>query len=170
MSDRVFILDTSALLWFKRELPDTLPDLLDKLTRLVTAGISTFPRQVRDELFDAEFEEWAKRCWRDARRYDVDRVIAREVFAEVEDVIDYDKTTECADPWLVAQAVEFMRKQPGTSPAVVSNDFRSNTKRRSVQWACQQYDVEFVRPAEFLLLVDDLVTSIHSGTLFDLDD
>lgn len=167
-----FILDSSFLIWARQELPSKLDEILEKLARLTRAGIVTFPRQVRDELdrHDDELSEWMKRNWRNARRYDVDVTVAKGVISRVADVIDATKTHECADPWVVAQAVEFTQKEPDKSVTVVMNDFRDKAHKKSLRWACDQESVATIRPAEFLLMIDDLVSEAQGSQLFDPED
>lgn len=161
----VFLLDSSFLIWLRQEMSDSLNDVLEGLATLVDAGVATFPRQVRDELdnVDDQLKVWTKGHWRNANRYDVDHAIAIEVFARVTEVIDTTKSGECADPWLVAQAVEYLCKEPDKTVRVVSNDYRDRAKKKSLRWACEREGVGFVRPAEFLLQLGGLVRAVREG-------
>lgn len=159
MPGSVYILDSSALIWLKEQLPKSLHEVLGKLTELVEAEVATFPRQVREELdrYDDVLSQWAKQAWRSCTHYDVHPAIAAEVIPQIAEVVDAEKTRECADPWLLAQAVELRRYEPGRIPEVVSNDFRDRQSHRSVQWGCRKLEVAFTRPGDFLLILNDLV-------------
>lgn len=165
--DRVWVIDTSSILQIRRMYDPTAPatrhqiladagfmrSVYNHIGQLVVAGRVTFPSQVDDELYrssspDAAFR-WTHSFVGKRRHGDPDYQVLRTVQAEIvnqfgigEPLAESRKTSEDADPWVVAQAYEL--HQAGMLAAVVSEDFRDR-RTTSITTACQYFGLPCIK-------------------------
>lgn len=138
---RGYCIDTCALidLWRRHYPPDVFPGLWEDIERLVNHGLLIAPREVLEELrgVDDELLEWAQRHADMFLDPDDDQL--REVRAILEDfpdLIDADKETPDADPFLIALAKTWSwtvvtSERPRTSPV---HRRRFRTSAGSGEW------------------------------------
>jgi hypothetical protein len=135
-----------------------LNQIYDHLGALVIGGRLTFPSQVVDELYPSSSPDIAG-MWAHAHKglrqhmdpgYDTLRLVLAEIarqFGLDKPLADPSKTSEDADPWIVAQAVEL--KETGLLEAVVTED-RRDRGTISVTTACRHLGLPCVATLHFL--------------------
>ncbi|MXZ31140.1 MAG: DUF4411 family protein [Acidimicrobiia bacterium] len=150
------MLDTSALIEFKRLLP--IPEQWNAFVRLgslVENGRIAMPRQVLAEATTVSHPDvpgaWAAAMRRRLRHtLDPDYHFVRLVMEAAGDVVDPNKTTDDADPYVVALALH--TREQGFDVVVVTADVVDRPPRRiSLATACARLNVEVANPTEFLV-------------------
>ncbi|MCY4102235.1 MAG: DUF4411 family protein [bacterium] len=150
-----WILDTSALIEFKRLLP--MPEQWNAFVRLgslVDNGRIAMPRQVLAEATKVSHPDvpgaWAA-AMRERLQHPVDPGyhFLRLAMARAGDVVDSNKTTEDADPYVVALALH--ARERGFDVMVVTADVVDRLPIKiSLATACARLNVDTATPEEFL--------------------
>jgi hypothetical protein len=107
----VYCIDTSALIniWRVSYPPDVFPGLVRDLEDLIDEGLLLAPSEVLAELKgrDDELLKWARaheRMFKDLTSRDMESV--RRILRQFPDLVDPNKTTADADPFLIALAMD----------------------------------------------------------------
>jgi hypothetical protein len=148
VSERVYCLDTSALIDLTRHYPrDVFPRLWDRLGQLADTGRAISHREVREEITrgDDSLVDWAK--GHKVLFLESDSAVvqkSQEIIARFPELVDPDKEGPDADPFLIALVLAKQEEQtlfPGTY-AVVSQESRKGIK---IPHVCEHYGVECLR-------------------------
>ena len=142
--DKVWVLDTSALAETRRIVPAVQRrKVFAALEALINAGTLVYPRQVVAELTGGALTnghdhplELAKKYANTCARHEplVDRVRAILADPVVARVLDSEKDTEEADPYVLALAQHHMAA--GDQVVVLTEDARSRPDKLSLRDAC----------------------------------
>lgn len=157
-AQRVWVLDTSALIDFKRQIPAGEQwHAFKRLEDLVTAGQIATPRQVIGEIGRTAHPDlpgvWAP-AMREALRHplDVHFDLLRRVMADAGQVVDPNKTEEDADPYVAALALELASE--GFDPVVVTTDAVDHLPiRMALTTACDRLGLAHTDSRAFLVAV-----------------
>lgn len=152
---RVWILDTSALIDFKKQIPAASQwQAFKRLEELVVSGEVAMPRQVINEISRTAHPDlpgaWAPGV-RNMLRYpeDVAYHHVQDVMKQAGDVVDPNKTEEDADPWVAALALEL--REQGLDPVVVTTDSVDHLPIRiALTTACDRLGIQHVDSRAFL--------------------
>lgn len=124
--ENVWLLDSSALIEAKRVLPvDSQWVVFKRLEEMVENGAAAMPRQVIREMSEIAHPDlpgaWAPGV-RDRQRHPLDAEWehVQRVMTEAGDVVDPNKTTEDADPYVLALALQLVLA--GEAVVVVTED------------------------------------------------
>lgn len=155
---RVWVIDTSALIDFKRQIPANEQwQGFKRLEELVAAGEIAMPRQVIAEIGRTAHPDlpgaWAPGV-RGALRYplDVDFEQLRAVMAEAGQVVDPNKTDEDADPYVAALALQL--REQGLDVVVVTTDAVDHLPIRiALTTACDRLGLRHADSRTFLTAV-----------------
>ena len=164
----VWILDTSALIEFKRLLP--MPEQWNAFVRLgslVENGRIAMPRQVLAEATRVSHPD-VPGAWAAAMRERLQHTLdsgyhfIQLVMAKAGDVVDPNKTSEDADPYVVALALH--TRERGFDVVVVTNDVVDRLPIKiSLATACARLNIEWATPEDFLAAAGIWPTSADSG-------
>ncbi len=107
----VYCIDTSALIniWRVSYPPDVFPGLVEDLENLIDEGLLVAPSEVLDELKgrDDDLYTWARahrQMFKDLTAKELEST--RRILGQFPDLVDPDKTTPDADPFLIALAMD----------------------------------------------------------------
>ena len=123
---RVAVLDTSAIVEAKRAIAaERQWEFFERLKELVLDGQIYFPKAVRDELRQERHhdtpETWALNVYANMDlTYEPGDDAVAEVMQRAGDVVEKDAEGEPADPYVLAQALEFRRR--GLDIVIVTED------------------------------------------------
>ncbi len=151
----VWILDTSALIEFKRLLPVAEQwNGFVRLERLVENGRIAMPRQVLAESTRVSHPD-VPGAWAAGMRGRLQHTLdpgyhfLQLVMGRAGDVVDPKKTTEEADPYVVALALH--TRERGFDVVVVTADVVDRPPNKiSLATACARMNVDTATPEEFL--------------------
>ena len=151
----VWILDTSALIEFKQLLPVAEQwNAFVRLERLVGNGRIAMPRQVLAEATRVSHPD-VPGAWAAAMRERLQHTLdpgyhfTKLVMEEAGDVVDANRPTEDADPYVLALALH--TRERGFDVMVVTADVVDRLPIKiSLATACARLNVEWARPEEFL--------------------
>ena len=151
----VWIVDTSALINFKALIGVSDQwEVFKRLEQLVEQGRIAMPRQVINEVSKIAHPDlpgaWAPGV-RSRLKFslDVGDEYVQRVMREAGDVIDSDKSTEDADPYVLAEALQ-LRAQ-GLEVVVVTDDHVDHTPLRiAMTTACDRLDIRHMDSRGFL--------------------
>lgn len=154
----VWLLDSSSLIRIKSHVPGAKQwALLKAMESMVADGTLTFAKQVKDEVTGLLHPDapgvWAAGVYH-LMAYDADPGIAyvkHVMGTEAAAVVDPDKTTEDADPYVIALALELMAM--GHDVRVVTNDQNDTPARIAMSKACDITGVDWCGLEEFLVAV-----------------
>lgn len=142
-------MDTSALIHMKMYYPrDVFASLWENMENLTTVGRLVCPQQVFEELEkkDDELLEWAKIHKSTFREVDAEQIrIVRGILARFPELVDAQKTTEEADPFVIALAIYGGEQRTlwEQKHVVVSEEKPSGPGGRpKIPDVCKSYDVE----------------------------
>ena len=154
----ICVLDTSTLLYFKREVGlDEQWDLLSQMRDLVISGALAFPRQVHKELSVAQYPD-APGAWVGGAAKLVchpqpsDDTMSRvmEVAGQLVEV-NAAPDREVADPYVAAMALELVERHPGSRVVVVTDDVVDRLPSKlSLRTACERLGLEQCRLGPFV--------------------
>ena len=155
--DRIWVLDTSALIKFKTLIKiDDQWDAFKRLEELVISGTLRMPNQVITEATNIAHPDvpgaWASGVQR--HRFpplEPDDLFLNRIMKKVGNVIDPAKTNEDADPYVIALAEQL---KSGGSVSVVSNEVVDHSPRISIETACDKMKILHELPQEFLSAVN----------------
>lgn len=112
---RVAVLDTSAIV--RAKIKQVIPlarqwEFFERLKKMVQAGQIYFPKEVRNELAEVEHPDtpgtWALNAYEHMdHSYEPSNDALGEVMREAGGIVDPDAEKEVADPYVLAQAIEF---------------------------------------------------------------
>lgn len=107
--DKGFCIDTCALIDLRRVHypPDVFPGVWDDIEGLIDQGLLIAPNEVLDELKDVDDEilRWARRFKKMFVASDKNQLReVADILVKFPRLIDHDKTTPEADPFLIALA------------------------------------------------------------------
>ena len=150
----LWVLDSTAGIYFKTLPIDRQWEFGDILLDLVGRGQLVFPSQVHRELTDPQIIKhpdmpgaWAARAWRLMRPHpSTNDLTVREVLRAHPDVVDVNSQHDQADPYVVALAIELSRS--GDTVHVVVDE----KETRALQLACRGFAIEVESSAEFVKL------------------
>lgn len=150
----VWILDTSALIEFKQLLPvGEQWNAFVRMERLVENGRIAMPRQVLAEVTVSHPD--VPGAWAVAMREHLQHTLdpgyhfIQRVMQEAGDVVDPNKTTEDADPYVVALALH--TRERGFDVVVVTADVVDRPPNKiSLATACARMNVDTTTPEDFL--------------------
>ncbi|MCK4445180.1 MAG: DUF4411 family protein [Thermoplasmata archaeon] len=144
-----FCIDTCALIDLRRSHypPDVFPGLWADIESLITQGLLIAPKEVFDELkgVDDEILKWARRFKEMFRESDEDQLQeVAAILVEYPKLIDPNKTTPEADPFLIAMAklsewTVVTSERPRTDP----------NARPKIPDVCKSYDIRCISLVEF---------------------
>ena len=107
----VYCIDTSALIniWRESYPPDVFPGLIKDIEDLIDKDLLVAPSEVLDELKgrDDDLHRWAmahRRMFKELTAGELENV--RRILGQFPDLIDPNKTTPDADPFLIALAMD----------------------------------------------------------------
>jgi len=153
--ERVWVLDTSAIVDFKALI--ALPDQWEAFKALegsVTAGEIAMPRQVLAEAGELTHPDlpgtWASGI-RGQLQYPLDVAYehVQRVMEAAGDVVDSSKTSEDADPYVVALALQL--RDAGLDAVVVTSDVVDRLPIKiAMTTACDRLGIPHATPREFL--------------------
>lgn len=153
----LWVIDTSSVIAVRELRKDVQREAYRKLSDLAERGTLLFPLQVLDELkriADPSRPDpplkWATENKAKATCTPIPFEIVREVLAEVDDLLDYEKPTpdEEADPYVLALAVELQQK--GHRVTVITEDRRDRPGKTSLATACGVFHVPSLPVRMFL--------------------
>lgn len=163
---RVWVIDTSSILRVRRMYDPAVADsqyrvradhdycitVLDHLKGLVREGRVTFPKQVKEELYKPTSHDLASQ-WvfqtASLRRYPEPSLdVLASVLTKVPRLADPTKSTEDADPYIVALALELLQK--GALHALVTEDVRDR-RSTSIATACATLGIPWLTTLQFLV-------------------
>ncbi len=125
--------------------------VLRHLTQLVANGERVFPKQVRDELYKPTSNDlasqWVHQSTPLRRHKEPAPTTLRYLLSQFPNLVDSRKTTDDADPYVVAQAVELQR---AAILAVVVTEDRRNRKSTSITAACRELGIPCIDTLQFL--------------------
>lgn len=154
--ERVWVVDTSALLDFKVQISvGDQWEAFKHLEDLVVLGLIAMPRQVLSEASELAHPDlpgaWAPGMRSQLRHpLDVDFEHLTRVMAVAGEVVDPSKTREDADPYVAAQALQL--RAAGHHPIVVTSDRVDRLPLKiALTTACERLGVAHVSAREFLL-------------------
>ncbi len=146
-----FVIDTSSLIRLSRENPrPRYPKIWDRVEELIEKGLLRAPREVRLELErgDDELTEWAE------ARFDLfvdpDKAQTRcleEILRRFPALVDPDRTSPFADPWVVALALHWNAEEsdaPEDSWIVVAEEQPRGTGSTKIPDICAAFGIECI--------------------------
>ena len=154
---RLWIIDTSSIIESRRIVSRTAEkQILEALTKQVTAGVLVFPKQVLAELEryylpenpDPQFK-WAKfNAANASRKTDYERV--KIVLMRVPTVMDPEKQSPVdeADPYVISLALELRERDQ--NPTVITEDRKDQPRKMSLATACGLWEIPTVPLEAFL--------------------
>ncbi|XOB63844.1 DUF4411 family protein (plasmid) [Campylobacterota bacterium DY0563] len=154
--ERIFVIDTSALIDMKRWYPrEAFPELWEKIERMVNDGEIIAPQEVLYEIErgDDELKEW---CKENAKMFvDVDYQMI-EVFNKVRDKYDkkeWEKHSEeeyWADPWVISLAVstEIIKDVGKEHPVIVTSE--NQVKPNKIPTIAREFGIESINVPQFM--------------------
>lgn len=161
ISERLFpvepcwVLDSSAIIEFKSIItPEIETRVLALLDQLVLQGKISFPRQVKREVSgDGQNDLPALWVLRNFSKIILNKSPEEsyiiDVLRKVPNLVEKDSKKDVADPHVLALALQL--KDNGFDAIVVSEDRVDHLpKNISLQSACQEMSVEFIRTLAFL--------------------
>lgn len=156
---RIWLPDSSPLVNMKKVVRVTQQwEVFKAMEEMVLRGELTFPRQVIDEIGDQPHPDmpgaWVqgvKNHRREPREPSFETVT--QVMAQAGEVVDSTKTSEDADPYVIALAIDLMEE--GLRPTVVTDDIVDRPPIKiAMATACGILGVETVTLPEFLDALD----------------
>jgi hypothetical protein len=144
----VYVIDTSALIQMKNDLPDDVfKKAWDFLAELATEGRLIAPHEVLREIEkgDDELVVWARAHPAIFVPVDDDQgALVALLGEEVEGLIKDDDTERNADPWVVALAEA--KRRAGVSVLVVANENRKTATK--IPRLCDRFGLDCVKYVE----------------------
>jgi hypothetical protein len=146
-----FVIDTSSLIRLSQENPKPrYPKIWDSIETLIEKGFLRAPREVRLELErgDDELSDWAK--GRIEFFVDPDRVqteFLEEVLRKFPTLVDPDRTSPFADPWVVALALCWNSSESGPAEdrwIVVTEERPKGTGSTKIPDVCAAFGLECI--------------------------
>lgn len=143
---RVWVLDASALIQFKRIIRVASQwSFFLCLETMVSDGAVVFPKRVMDELGRGNHPDmpgaWAHGCGARVKfAFNPGDETLAQVLAIAPDVIDPSDADSDADPYVIAQALEV--RQLGYDVIVVTRDATDRADRISIVTACRRPGIE----------------------------
>lgn len=146
-----FVIDTSSLIRLSRENPrPRYPKIWDRVEELIEKGFLRAPREVRLELErgDDELADWAK--GRLEFFVDPDKAQTRcleEILRSFPALVDPDRTSPFADPWVVALALcwkSAVSNTPEDSWIVVAEEQPKGTGSTKIPDICAAFGLECI--------------------------
>lgn len=162
---KVWVIDTSAILQVRRMYDPDVPEthhrrhrdksycvqVLQHLTQLVADGHLVFPKQVRDELHKPASNDlasqWVHHCAPLRRHNEPAQASLRHLLSQFPNLVDYRKSMDDADPYVVAQAIEL--QSAAILAAVVTED-RRDRRSTSITTACRGLGIPCIDTLQFL--------------------
>ena len=153
--EQCWVLDSSAIIEFKSLItPEIETKVLTLLDQLVLQGKISFPRQVKIEVSgDGQDDlpaQWVLQnyskiiCNKSPEEHYV-----KEVLSKFPNLVEEDNMRDAADPYVLALVLQLQNN--GFDANLVSEDRVDRPpKKISLQSACQEMSVEFIRTAAFL--------------------
>jgi len=138
-----YCIDTSSLLtgWNDRYPPEVFPGLWENFENLIVIEELIAPVEVYYELEkqDDSIKSWVDRSRTMFQPLDEEvQEIARDILANHPTLIDIDRPTYQADPFIIALAIK-------RNCAVVTQEIRTNSpKRTKIPNVCDAYDTECI--------------------------
>jgi rRNA maturation endonuclease Nob1 len=150
----LWLIDSSALIGIKTTVPGSQQwRLFRTLEDLVIDGQLAFPKRVKDEVTGMAHPD-APGVWADGVFSSIGHLtepsptyIRQVMSCDAAKVVDPNKPTEDADPYLIALALELGQQQ---SVVVVTNDTKDNPIRIAVSTACNIMQVSWCPLTGFL--------------------
>lgn len=154
MAEIIYCVDTSTLIHIHREYPeDVFPGLWQSVAKLVQGGRLIAPLEVLKEIEkgDDQLLKWAKKHRRMFRDLDPSQAqVVKHIAAEFPTLVDWQKETPEADPFVIAlaQVQTEDRKDElfATKHIVVTQE--SPTKANRIPAVCKHYGVECINLLE----------------------
>ncbi len=147
--DKGFCIDTCALIYLRRVHypPDVFPGVWDDIEGLIDRGLLIAPNEVLDELrgVDDEILKWARRFKKMFVSSDENQLRGvTEILAKFPKLIDHDKTTPEADPFLIALA------KSARWAVITSEKPRADPSARpKIPDVCRDYGIRCISLVEF---------------------
>jgi predicted nucleic acid-binding protein len=145
--DYTYCIDTSVLIELKIRYPrNTFPSLWEKIGKLIEQGRIIAPRAVFDELVqyedrNDELFKWVKRFKKMFKDLDSSQLQeVKKILIDHPDLVDKDKQTEDADPFIIALAII-----EGCS--VITQE--SQIKVNRIPYVCRKYKIKCISLVEF---------------------
>ena len=153
---RVYVVDTSAVLEIKSQVPLAAQwHLFHGLSVLLQRGAIAFPVQVRSEIVRAKYPDgpgvWIAAHKGTERHPQPEDDVLAEVLAAAPKLVDPFAEDEDADPYVVAMALTISRRLPTAAVRVATRDTVDRLPiKTSLKSACDRLGVECCSPEEFL--------------------
>jgi hypothetical protein len=150
----VYCIDSSSLIGLKRQFPmDIVIGFWDKLDGLARERRLIAPDEVLNEVNrgDDELAKWIKEQDIFSGPTPEELAIVQEIMAKFRDIVDYEKETPEADPFLIALAVSRNRQHASAllplTHIVVSEERNVSPK---IPYVCKHYEVECIKGIELV--------------------
>lgn len=164
MTDRIWVLDSSALVNFKDDIPVQRQwQAFKRLEEMVTGGEIALPRKVIKEVSEIAHPDLPG-AWAPGMRgllkhpVDADDRVLRYVMERAKNVVDPDDPRDDADPHVLALALQL--QAPGRKAIVVTNDEKDRLPNKiALTTACGILGVRSVSGRAFLAEVGIPLTS-----------
>jgi hypothetical protein len=172
VSDRVWVLDASALIHFKKIAVGKQWAAFKLLEEMVLLGSIAMPRLVIKEASEIMHPDmpgaWAAGV-KDSLIHPLDPAVdpyVRNVMAVAGDVVDPNSPDDDADPYVVALALELCAS--GYDAVVVTDDVVDRMPIKiSLETACTRCQVKSVNAEQFLLAIGLLTRRVKEDTDID---
>jgi hypothetical protein len=142
-----YCIDTSSIIDLRPYQRITFPSLWNEIESLIQQTILISPREVLRELKrqDDIIYKWAKDneiMFQDIN--DLEQQEVRDILRKYNDLIDFNKTTPDADPFVIALA-----RHRGCT--VVTQEKLRSTGRNKIPNVCKDYDINCIDLLEFFI-------------------
>ena len=126
-----------------------------KFEKLVSEGRILSHKEVYKEVQDEEFDEWKKK---NKEIFLIDREhfdLVKEILAKYPELDDESKEKAHADPFLVAMALQNLRKQKQQGASwrpmvIVTDEIKKRQSPKKIPFVAKEYGIECLTLMEFL--------------------
>jgi len=145
-----YVIDTSSLVELKKFPDDVFPTLWKKIEGLINMGFMISPKEVLKELSvqDDSLKKWAQKQKKLFRELDASQIkIVKEILVKYPSLAKSDSETPCADPFVIALAIEYTRDpqrtlDPSVQKRIVVSEERLRGTRVRIPLVCKEYGIE----------------------------
>ncbi len=146
----IYIIDSSSLIELNKHNPmDVYPGVWQKMEGLIKNGRILAPREVLNEIeeYDDLLAQWGKEHKKMFIEPTTEQIkIVKEILRKYPSIIKLDKKN-CADPWIIALAVEMNRNKQKTLieiKRIVVTEEKIRGNRVRIPFICNDFRIEAI--------------------------
>lgn len=148
MTSDCYVIDSSSLMTLNRRNPlDLFPTVWDRLAKLAHRDRLVAPMEVFEEINqgDDQLMNWAKMHKTLFKKQTEKQIeLVKDILEKYPSILDEDSKF-CADPWIVALAIELREQQKLVSvKQIVVTEERMRGERVRIPLICQKFNIEAI--------------------------